>query len=492
MRFPEDAKLAYGGEIGEWDISLVNDTSKMFCGDDYWCDCGDLCDAYQAFNQSLAGWNTSSVVYMNDMFREASTYNQPLDSWDTSSVVYMDWMFAYASTYNQPLDSWDTSSVVDINDMFYRAYLMEIANLPRLPKRLADDNNADPSAVTGLDSCLGCLNCPEGGGECKRGFSRVASPWCNLCPTGTTPINGHCLDCPKNVFLSSVIGCLVLFVLGVLAATIYVFRSRLPKFDLDLMNLIRTKQIGAMFQVLKVFAELSVTLADWFEAVAEPSSIISMPVEVEPVCTSWYDEMAKGPHYYVRAWLAFFLAMGFSLLLRHAHLLTYNDELFFSQEALMNMQKLAAFIVMQSPVVVIPMAYVPESAWRILNTAISWRDAIFSISFSILSASALSVLLYRSISTAIRSYAKVWEKVVQDLGERRKSNSFVSKEDLVKLTMEDVRLQGAYYSVFCQQYTPREWKHELRITQRKIAWILGVSLGMVLDAFGRLQNHRRP
>ena len=32
MRDPEEAKRLYGGDIGEWDISLVDDTSKLFCG----------------------------------------------------------------------------------------------------------------------------------------------------------------------------------------------------------------------------------------------------------------------------------------------------------------------------------------------------------------------------------------------------------------------------------------------------------------------------
>ena len=111
----------YGGDIGEWDISLVNDTSYLFCGNYKYCGCGDLCGAYQAFNEPLAGWNTSSVIRMDWMFRSAFAYNQPLSTWDTSSVTRMDYMFRSAYAYNQPLSSWDTSSVITMEGMFRSA-----------------------------------------------------------------------------------------------------------------------------------------------------------------------------------------------------------------------------------------------------------------------------------------------------------------------------------------------------------------------------------
>ena len=46
VRDPEEARATYGGAIGEWDVSEVNDMSYMFCGWDVWCSCGDLCENF--------------------------------------------------------------------------------------------------------------------------------------------------------------------------------------------------------------------------------------------------------------------------------------------------------------------------------------------------------------------------------------------------------------------------------------------------------------
>eukprot|EP00520_Triparma_pacifica_P014207 CAMPEP_0118660808 /NCGR_PEP_ID=MMETSP0785-20121206/15907_1 /TAXON_ID=91992 /ORGANISM="Bolidomonas pacifica, Strain CCMP 1866" /LENGTH=43 /DNA_ID= /DNA_START= /DNA_END= /DNA_ORIENTATION= len=42
--------------MNEWDTSLITDMSWLFCGySSYWndCDCGDLCSAYQQFNEDI-------------------------------------------------------------------------------------------------------------------------------------------------------------------------------------------------------------------------------------------------------------------------------------------------------------------------------------------------------------------------------------------------------------------------------------------------------
>ena len=41
-----EAMIIYGGPIGQWDVSKVDDMSKMFCGSDEWCSCGDFCEHF--------------------------------------------------------------------------------------------------------------------------------------------------------------------------------------------------------------------------------------------------------------------------------------------------------------------------------------------------------------------------------------------------------------------------------------------------------------
>ena len=72
IRDPAKARVHYGGEIGDWDVSRVTDMYEIFCGYEIWCRRGDLCAAYQAFNEPLNGWNTSAVTNMDCVFWGAS------------------------------------------------------------------------------------------------------------------------------------------------------------------------------------------------------------------------------------------------------------------------------------------------------------------------------------------------------------------------------------------------------------------------------------
>ncbi|GMH96593.1 hypothetical protein TL16_g13312, partial [Triparma laevis f. inornata] len=115
-----EALIEYGGPIGEWDVSGVNDTSKMFCGFDTSSvtNMESMFDGATAFNQDLSSFDTSSVTNMESMFRGATAFNQDLSSFDTSSVTYMGRMFYGATAFNQDLSSFDTSSVTDMGGMF--------------------------------------------------------------------------------------------------------------------------------------------------------------------------------------------------------------------------------------------------------------------------------------------------------------------------------------------------------------------------------------
>jgi surface protein len=73
------------------------------------------------FNQSLSGWDTSSVTDMRGLFNSASAFSGDISNWDTSSVANMIKVFANASVFNGDLSGWDTSSVTDMSYMFNNA-----------------------------------------------------------------------------------------------------------------------------------------------------------------------------------------------------------------------------------------------------------------------------------------------------------------------------------------------------------------------------------
>jgi hypothetical protein len=90
--------------------------------------------------------------------------------------------------------------------------------------------------------------------------------------------------------------------------------------------------------VLAVFAALSTNLSTWFKILTDAFSKISMPIEVQPICASWYEEMGRGDYYFVSAWLAFFAVLLISILLRYTHKITIKGERKFEIATLVNFQ----------------------------------------------------------------------------------------------------------------------------------------------------------
>ncbi|GMH84061.1 hypothetical protein TrVE_jg11162 [Triparma verrucosa] len=121
-----EALETYGLPIGQWDVSEVDDMSKMFCGrkpqpDEDWCGCGDLCEHFQDFDDDISGWDTSKVTSMQGMFYHSYSFNGNISAWNTSSVTNMESTFNSAKSFNADLP-WDTSSVTNMWAMFAYAH----------------------------------------------------------------------------------------------------------------------------------------------------------------------------------------------------------------------------------------------------------------------------------------------------------------------------------------------------------------------------------
>ncbi len=58
--------------------------------------------ARSSFNQPIDNWDVSKVENMRQMFCENKVFNQSLASWNTNSLIYKDNMFTGATAYNQP------------------------------------------------------------------------------------------------------------------------------------------------------------------------------------------------------------------------------------------------------------------------------------------------------------------------------------------------------------------------------------------------------
>ncbi|GGG35722.1 hypothetical protein GCM10011344_40760 [Dokdonia pacifica] len=164
-----DGATAMNQDIGDWDVSNVQNLDGMFRNTPFNQDISSwdvsnvsvfafMFDGASAFNQDLSAWGTrlGSADNMASMFRgaaafngaienwdvstvtnmvgvfEGTAFNRDINTWDVSNVSNMAFMFSDATAFNQPLDQWATrlGNVTDMTNMFEgaTAFNQDISN----------------------------------------------------------------------------------------------------------------------------------------------------------------------------------------------------------------------------------------------------------------------------------------------------------------------------------------------------------------------------
>lgn len=118
--------LKFNGDISEWNMSAVKNTSfmflySMFNGDISKWDVSNIDNmlgmfSNSVFNNDISKWDVSNVLSMNSMFLN-SQFNQDISGWNVSNVRDMAGMF-YNSQFNQDISNWDVSNVRNMSSMF--------------------------------------------------------------------------------------------------------------------------------------------------------------------------------------------------------------------------------------------------------------------------------------------------------------------------------------------------------------------------------------
>lgn len=117
-----------GTGLDSWDVSRVFDMSYMFSS----CNALDgdklvnwktdsLVDASSMFsstkfNSDISGWNTSRLQNVVNMFAYTTVFNQDISGWNTQSLRKIDLMMRDNKVFNQDLSGWDVSNVISGKD----------------------------------------------------------------------------------------------------------------------------------------------------------------------------------------------------------------------------------------------------------------------------------------------------------------------------------------------------------------------------------------
>jgi hypothetical protein len=116
----------FNQSLAGWDDSSVRDRGSMFAH-------------AVSFNKSLDGWDTRCVKPMNCIFYNAKQFNQTLDHFNHSSVTYLTSMCKYASSFNQSLEKCDCNHIDSCNIHSMLCCMSSSSCKKRLPKGLSHE-----------------------------------------------------------------------------------------------------------------------------------------------------------------------------------------------------------------------------------------------------------------------------------------------------------------------------------------------------------------
>lgn len=144
---PEPRSLQFNQDIGDWDVSLVENFRYMFSSNPNFNNGG-----VGGVNLGLDKWDTGSATDMQQMFGSftgspKAVFNQTLESWDVSNVTNTQSMFRNNEAFDQDLGAWDLSSLQDARGMFNDCAISD-ANIENC--LVGWSNN--PNTNTGVDA----------------------------------------------------------------------------------------------------------------------------------------------------------------------------------------------------------------------------------------------------------------------------------------------------------------------------------------------------
>merc|ERR1712238_319106 len=220
----------FNNDISEWDTSKVIYMEQMFM--------------YSNFNSPIGDWKVGKVESMEDMFYGAQNFNQPIGEWDVGKVEYMSYMFSgaytydedeeeytyYPSIFNQPIEKWDVGNVLEMYGMFDGAILFDqpldnwdVQSVNDTCKMFYDAESFNQCLVTWADktstvnttemftySSCPCLD-DDGFDTSEECADPDNGPWCqtaDICPGSASPTISPIVEitCKDNEKIKFMVG----------------------------------------------------------------------------------------------------------------------------------------------------------------------------------------------------------------------------------------------------------------------------------------------
>ncbi|GMI37144.1 hypothetical protein TeGR_g14787, partial [Tetraparma gracilis] len=353
--------------------------------------------------------------------------------------------------------------------------------------------------------CSPCANCISGG-TCKNGYDD-GSDWvvdeeisendfgqkmgtCDVCPADTfESAEGECKACSGSALNSATFPLILAAVSAAVGAGVAFLVKKgyitLPTFHLNLVNMIRIKQLAAVMQVFQVFAGLSHLLAAWFLVLAGIFTQFSMPFDINPVCVSSFQNFSRGNLHFTSAWITVVSVALLVAALLNAHRLKC-----ISPAVCQKLQSFAALIVIQAAIVVLPTTIKAQAM------ADQIREMVYDIQFpkdsesrygrvltasevlliasNLLTMVLVAVILSKVTRGATKRFGALRKEVIEDLKSLDTVDAVLAQDE--EQRGEDLRKWRFFYAAFCMQYTPAGLRQEEHAVARKLKWIVAIKL----------------
>jgi surface protein len=130
----DDNRIRY--PIGDWDVSRIDDFTRVFDEDrnrkaknfnedlSRWnvahgTSFARMFFGCHSFQSDLSTWDTGRAINLRNMFHGCTSFNSDLSRWNVANATNLGAMFSSCTIFNSDLSRWNVANATSLNSMFY-------------------------------------------------------------------------------------------------------------------------------------------------------------------------------------------------------------------------------------------------------------------------------------------------------------------------------------------------------------------------------------